>query len=109
VKLYEENPVRSHDAKEILGLGHSKMASIKRLMGIGGARYVFLSDIRKFMRANPLAGQSTAYPRKSGQSRPERPQRKAAGKSGERSSKRGQGSGGPLPHGRYSEPTLSPQ
>lgn len=90
-----ENPVPCTQAMEQLGIGRTRMSAIKSKMGIANARYVFMSDLRHFMRENPVFSTTEVYPKKANPSRRARPQRATSGKSGGPSLKRARGNGGP--------------
>jgi hypothetical protein len=61
-----EIPINATQACEKLGWGNARMSAVKKAMGIGGARYFFLSDVLKFTRANPSFQIRDVYPRKNG-------------------------------------------
>jgi len=58
-----EQAVRTAAATLALGIGHSRMSAIKRAMGLSGRKYVLLSDVKKWMRANPLFREQDIYHR----------------------------------------------
>ena len=65
---HEENPVNATVAAQLLGQpgkpwGHTRMSALKRAMGIKG-RYLFVSDVRRFIRQNPNFTVDQVYPRK---------------------------------------------
>lgn len=58
-----ETPVNATQACRLFGWGRSRMTAIKRSMGIKG-RYLFPSDVVKFLKAHPDWKMTDAYPRK---------------------------------------------
>jgi hypothetical protein len=92
MSIADENPVSTARARAELGCGETRMSAIKRAMGITG-RYVFMSDVRKFLRANPNFQIRDAYPRKATSTRQGSPKGRrfaTAGKSCELSLKHDQ-------------------
>ena len=66
--MKNENPVNCETARIELGKpgkpwGASRMSAIKRAMGIT-SRYFFLSDVRRWLRANPNFREQDIYPKK---------------------------------------------
>ncbi len=64
----EENPVNSKEAARQLALpakpwSHGRMSAIKRAMGLKG-RYVWVSEIRKWLRSHPEFRIEQIYPNK---------------------------------------------
>jgi hypothetical protein len=73
-----EMPVSTAAACRIVGLGATKMAAIKRAMGVAYSHTVFVSQVVAFLQENPsfrVSGQPATSP-KPGKS--VRPQRKEA-------------------------------
>ena len=60
-----EIPIKAKAARLQLGIGSSRFSAIKRAMGLGGRKYVLLSDVKKWMRANPLFQEKEIYHRPS--------------------------------------------
>lgn len=69
----EENPVNGTEARRQLGApgkpwGSARMAAIKKAMGLTG-RYMFLSQVRAWLRDHPDFKERDIYPRKANQGR----------------------------------------
>ncbi|MEI6193813.1 MAG: hypothetical protein WCS42_05730 [Verrucomicrobiota bacterium] len=58
-----EIPIKTTLARQQLGIGPSRFSAIKRAMGLSGRKYVLLSDVKKWMRANPLFREQDVYHR----------------------------------------------
>ena len=67
LRRLRERPIRNAKAREILDIGPTRMSAIKKVMGISHTRYVFLSDIRQFLRQNPTFSEMQVYPKRSRQ------------------------------------------
>lgn len=48
-----EYPVKTSEACRILGIGSTKMAAIKRALGLSYSHSVFVSQLTNFLRENP--------------------------------------------------------
>lgn len=70
-----ENPVKTKAARVALGVGATRMAAIKRAMGLTG-RWVIVSKVRKFLADNPNFSEREVYKRK-----PHKPHSMAAAQS----------------------------
>ena len=57
-----ENPVKTGEAARQLGVGATRMAAIKRAMGLNG-RWVFVSEVRKWLRSHPEFKERDVYAR----------------------------------------------
>jgi hypothetical protein len=68
MSIATENPVNATVAARELGQGRTRISALKRAMGIKG-RYVFLSEMRRFMHENPDFTVDQIYRRKSSQGR----------------------------------------
>jgi hypothetical protein len=79
----EENPVKTWEAREELRIGSTRMSAIKNKLGITG-RFVFLSQIRKFLRDNPNFSETEVYPKKPRRNRNQDLSGATAGTSGAR-------------------------
>ncbi len=59
-----ELPIKVKAARQQLGWGETYTSAVLRRMKLGGARRVFVSDLVKFARKNPLFKISDEYQRK---------------------------------------------
>lgn len=66
--MRDENPVPGPVARKLLGsegvpMSQTRYSAVKKCMGLSGNRYVFVSDIRRWLRDNPQFREVDAYPR----------------------------------------------
>lgn len=57
----QEMPIPASEARVRLGCGASRMSAIKNAMGISRARFVFMSQILKFLKQNPDFTEADVY------------------------------------------------
>lgn len=57
--MRNENPVKGPDARKALGMGETRYSAVLAAMGISGARFVFVSKIRKWLIDHPDAAATT--------------------------------------------------
>jgi hypothetical protein len=60
-----EIPIKTTDARRLLGCGVSRFSAIKSVMGIKHRRYVFFSKIAEFLAAHPDFDERDVYHRSS--------------------------------------------